>query len=187
MPGGTEVRTAGTPADIVPFKRVEPRKEDKYRTCVPLLTLKAAAGTFGDAQAVEPDGWAEIPGSRKLRPGMFVAQVVGRSMELRIPDGAWCLFQSPVVGGRQGRIVLVQHRDIHDPETGGSYTVKRYKSDKESDGLGSWRHTEVQLIPENPEFSPIVLREVRDDEVCVVAELVEVLRVSNRSVRSKRG
>ena len=190
VPGGTEVRTAGTPgtpADIVPFKRVEPRKEDKYRTCVPLLTLKAAASTFGDAQAVEPDGWAEIPGSRELRPGMFVAQVVGRSMELRIPDGAWCLFQSPVVGGRQGRIVLVQHRDIHDPETGGSYTVKRYKSEKESDGLGSWRHTEVQLIPENPEFSPIVLREVREDEVCVVAELVEVLRVNNRGVRSKRG
>ncbi|MCL5966114.1 MAG: S24 family peptidase [Deltaproteobacteria bacterium] len=127
-------------------------------------------------QDVEPEGWAEISVARKLCPGMFVAQVVGRSMEPRIPDGAWCLFQSPVVGSRQGRTVLVQHRDIQDPETGGSYTVKRYKSEKESDGMGSWRHTEIRLLPENPEFEPIVLKEVRDHEVRVVAELVEVLR-----------
>lgn len=72
--------------------------------------------------------------------------------------------------------MLVQHRDISDPETGGSYTVKRYRSEKESDGSGSWRHTEIRLLPENPQFEPIILRGVRDDEVHVVAELLEVLR-----------
>jgi phage repressor protein C with HTH and peptisase S24 domain len=107
---------------------------------------------------------------------MFLAQVVGRSMEPRIPDGSWCLFQSPVEGDRQGRVVLVQHRDIDDPETGGSYTVKRYESEKEGDDSGSWRHTEIRLLPENPDFAPIVLREVNDDEFNVIAEVVEVLR-----------
>jgi len=160
---------------VLPFRRVTPREEDKYRTCVPLLTLKAAAGSFGDVQAVEPDGWVEPNSKRRLRPGMFVAQVVGRSMEPGIPDGAWCLFRSPVEGTRQGRVVLVQHRDIDDPETGGSYTVKRYESRKESDGAGSWRHTEIRLVPENTEFSPIILRGVRDDEFHVIAEVVEVL------------
>jgi phage repressor protein C with HTH and peptisase S24 domain len=107
---------------------------------------------------------------------MFVAQVVGRSMEPRIPDGSWCLFQAPVEGSRQGRIVLVQHRGIDDPETGGSYTVKRYRSEKGGDGAGSWRHAEIRLEPLNPGFSPLILRDVRDDELRVVAELVEVLR-----------
>jgi len=162
-------------AAVLPFRRVTSREEDKYRTCVPLLTLKAAAGAFGDIQVVEPDGWVEPNAKRRLRPGMFVAQVVGRSMEPRIPDGGWCLFQSPVEGTRQGRVVLVQHRDIDDPETGGSYTVKRYESDKESDGAGGWRHTEIRLVPENAEFAPIILREVRDDEFHVIAEVVEVL------------
>ncbi|MCL6507328.1 MAG: DEAD/DEAH box helicase family protein [Bryobacteraceae bacterium] len=158
-----------------PFRRVTPREEDKYRTCVPLLTLKAAAGAFGNVQAVEADVWVEIKTSRHLRPGMFVAQVVGRSMEPGIPDGAWCLFRSPVEGTRQGRVVLVQHRDIDDPETGGSYTVKRYESRKESDDAGSWRHSEIRLLPENPDFAPIILRDVRDDEFHIIAEVVEVL------------
>lgn len=111
---------------------------------------------------------------RRLQPGMFVAQVLGRSMELGIPDGAWCLFRAPVEGSRQGKIVLVEHRDIHDPETGGSYTVKRYRSRKAADAEG-WRHMEIRLEPENPEFAPIVLREADEGEVRMVAELVEVL------------
>lgn len=31
--------------------------------------------------------WVEPQTTRKLRAGMFVAQVVGKSMEPRIPDG----------------------------------------------------------------------------------------------------
>ena len=49
---------------------------------------------------------------------MFVAQVVGKSMEPVIPDGAYCLFASPVTGTRQGKTVLVQLRNGADPETG---------------------------------------------------------------------
>jgi len=161
---------------LEPFRRVTALEKDKYRTCVPLLKLKAAAGAFGDVQAVEPDGWVEPHTERRLGPGMFVAQVVGRSMEPRIPDGGWCLFQSPVEGSRRGRVVLVQHRDIDDPETGGAYTVKRYESDKESDGSGSWRHTEIRLLPENRAFTEIILKDVRDDEFHIIAEVVEVLR-----------
>ena len=59
----------------------------------------------------------------QLRPGMFVAQVVGRFMEPAIPDGAWCLFRAPVEGTRQVKTVLVQLRDGTDPETGERYTA----------------------------------------------------------------
>ncbi|MBM3301430.1 MAG: S24 family peptidase, partial [Deltaproteobacteria bacterium] len=158
-----------------PFRRVTPQEEEKYQKYIPILTLKAAAGVFGDIQAVEADGWAEVETTRRLRSGMFLAQVVGHSMEPQIADGSWCLFQSPVEGTRQGRVVLVQHRDIDDPETGGSYTVKRYESEKESDGEGTWRHTEIRLLPENQDYPPIILRDVRDDEFHVIAEVVEVL------------
>ncbi len=159
-----------------PFQRVTPKAEDKYRTCVPLNTLKAAAGAFGESQEVEPEGWVVPSTTRPLSQGMFVAQVVGRSMEPAIPDAAWCLFRSPVTGTRQGRTVLVQHRSIHDPETGGSYTVKRYESDKVHENNGSWRHQVIRLVSANPDFPPIVLETVPEGEVAVIAELVEVLR-----------
>ena len=105
---------------------------------------------------------------------MFVAQVVGRSMEPTIPDGAYCLFGAPVTGTRQGKTVLVQLRDAIDPETGERYTVKRYESAKVS-VEGSWRHVKVTLKPNNPEFAPIELSDADEGQVQVVAELVEVL------------
>jgi len=157
---------------------VQPRPEDRYVTCAPLVPLKAAAGAFSDPQIVE-DGnweWVEIEGQRRLRPGMFVAQVVGRSMEPAIPDGSYCLFSSPVEGSRQGRTVLVQMRDDKDPETGERYTVKRYQSEKTVAPDGTWRHSKITLLPNNPAFEPIVLTAEDEDAVHVVAEVVEVFR-----------
>lgn len=152
-----------------------PRETEKYRQYVPLFSLKAAAGAFGSVQVVEPLGWVQ-PGTRhRLRPGMFVAQVIGRSMEPRIPGGSYCLFSSPVTGSRQGRIVLVQHRAIRDPETAASYTVKRYESETVYDEDGTWRRRLIRLVPLNRDYEPIVLKGVSDDEVEVVAELLEVL------------
>ncbi|MDE0459277.1 MAG: S24 family peptidase [Chromatiales bacterium] len=107
---------------------------------------------------------------------MFVAQVVGKSMEPAIPDGAYCLFRAPVEGTRQGKIVLVQMRDDIDPESGQRYTVKRYGSEKAADG-DAWRHTRISLSPVNPDFQPIVLTgtDTDDGQFQVVAEVVEVL------------
>ena len=95
-------------------------------------------------------------------------------MEPAIPDGAWCLFASPVTGSRQGRTVLVRLRDALDPETGARYTVKRYESDKTPDG-DTWRHAAVRLKPLNPAFETIVLSAADEDQVEVVAEVVDVM------------
>jgi len=105
---------------------------------------------------------------------MFVAQVVGKSMEPAIPDGAWCLFRAPVEGSRQGKTVLVQLRDATDPETGQRYTVKRYESEKAVKD-DSWRHERITLKPLNSDFEPIVLAGRDAGELQVIAELVEVL------------
>jgi len=165
-------------AKVLPFRprTVEPKPGERYVTCVPLVPLKAAAGAFGDPQHIESEGfeWCEVETRHRLRPGMFVAQVVGKSMEPAIPDGAWCLFSAPIEGTRQGKIVLVQLRDITDPDTGQRYTVKRYESEKAAKG-DSWRHERVTLKPINPDFEPIVLTSHDGGQLQVIAELVEVL------------
>ena len=170
---------AGTPAR--PTRRllrlVTPDAAARYVNCVPLVPLQAAAGAFGDPHAIPDESdweWVELDTARSLRPGMFVAQVVGKSMEPRIPDGAYCLFMSPVTGTRQGRTVLVQLRDAVDPDSGERFTVKRYRSDKAADEDG-WRHVRVVLEPSNPEFSPIELKIEDEGSVAVVAELVDVI------------
>jgi hypothetical protein len=55
---------------------------------------------------------------------------VGKSMSRRIPNGSWCLFLEPFDGSRNGKVVIVQSRDIQDLDTGGQYTVKIYRSAK---------------------------------------------------------
>ena len=150
--------------------------EERYVTCVPLVPLQAAAGAFGEPQHVEEDRfeWVAVKSGHRLREGMFVAQVVGRSMEPTIPNGAWCLFRAPVAGTRQGKTVLVQLRDATDPETGERYTVKRYDSQKMQLDE-SWQHTRITLKPANPDFEPIILTPHDEGELSVVAELLEVL------------
>ena len=141
-----------------PLRLVDPPPaRQRYVTCLPLVPLKAAAGAFSDVQRVEDDGfdWVAVESGHRLRRGMFVAQVVGKSMEPAIPDGAFCLFRAPVEGTRQGKLVLVQMRDDTDPESGQRYTVKRYGSEKAADG-DAWRHTRINLSPVNPDFEPIV-------------------------------
>ena len=111
---------------------------------------------------------------RRLTQSMFVGQVVGKSMEPRIPDGAWCLFTREVGGSRHGRILLVQHQSISDLDTGGQYTVKRYERAPQAAGEGRELRGMIVLRPINPDYEPIRIEE-GDEEVQVMAELVEVL------------
>jgi type I restriction enzyme, R subunit len=167
----------GTSRRLPPGLRiVDGRPDERYKTCVPLVSLKAAAGAFGDPQHVEENGfeWVEFNSRHRLGRGMFVAQVTGKSMEPTIPDGSWCLFRAPFEGSRQGKMVLVQLRDVADSETGQRYTVKRYESEKATKG-DSWRHDRITLKPVNPDFQPIVFTDASAGEVNVVAELVEVI------------
>ena len=162
---------------------VRPDHRERYKSQVPLLPLRVAAGAFGDPQHLPGDEefeWVSVQSCRRLRPGMFAARIAGRSMEPAIPDGALCLFAAPVEGTRQGKTVLVELRDAIDPETGERYTVKRYESDKGASQDGSWEHARITLKPINPEFQPIALAPEEGERLQVVAELVEVLDEGQR-------
>ena len=160
---------------------VTPKPKDRYVTCVPLVPLTAAAGSFGGGDSIEEERgedndfeWTAPKTNHRLCKGMFVAQVSGKSMEPIIPDGAWCLFRSPLEGSRHNAIVLVQLRDMIDAETGERYTIKRYSSRKAVKG-DEWRHTKIVLSPINPAYEPIVITENAEERVRVLAEFVEVL------------
>ena len=79
-------------------------------------------------------------------------------------------------GSRNGKIVVVQHRSIEDPDLGGRYTVKVYWSEKIRSSDGEWRHNLIRLVPDStdPAFQPIELHD-GEGEVLVIAELVSVL------------
>lgn len=103
---------------------------------------------------------------------------MGESMNRRIPNGAWCLFRANPTGTRQGKVVVVQHRSIADPETGGRYTVKLYTSEKVPAEEGDWRHERITLRPDSdrPEFEPIELAAGDDEDgLRVIAEMLMVL------------
>jgi SOS-response transcriptional repressor LexA len=61
-----------------------------------------------------------------------------------------------------------------DPESNQRFTVKRYDSVKTAEGE-QWRHTSITLKALNPDFPPIPLVGLDEDQVPVIAELVEVL------------
>jgi uncharacterized protein len=160
----------GLDLSIVRFEKANP-----YKTHVPIFDLKAAAGGFSDAQFAEEYQWVELPGYIKISEGMFVMQVVGESMNRRIPNGSWCLFKANPGGTRNGKVVLVQHREIEDPDHGGSYTVKVYHSEKTIDEDVAI-NTKIVLKPDSNAYgySPIVIED-DNESLVVLGEFLVVL------------
>ncbi len=146
-----------------------------YETHVPIYDLQAAAGGFSEVQSVEEFQWVELPEHINVSEGMFVMRVVGESMNRRIPNGSWCLFKSNPAGTRNGKTVLVQHRDIEDPDHGGSYTVKVYHSEKTMDD-NAVINKKITLKPDTNAFgySPVVLEDT-DKELVVIGEYLVVV------------
>jgi uncharacterized protein len=178
-----EVAHSVTPraeSNVIPLRRVTKEEREAGMAAAPVVDLRFAAGTFSETQALEDgaDDWVAIPDWVRPQPGLFVAQVVGESMNRRIPNGAWCLFRANPAGSRQGKVVVVQHRSIEDPETGGRYTVKIYTSEKVPAENGGWRHQRITLHPDSdrPGFEPIEMDvHEGEDSFVVAAELLTVL------------
>ena len=162
---------------VLPFRLLPAKDVKPYVNSVPLFDLKFAAGAFSDFQATGEEEWVELPDGMAPAQGLFVAQVIGESMNKRIPNGSWCLFRAKPAGTRQGKIVVAQHRAITDAENGASYTVKLYGSEKVISDDGTWKHVRVTLSPSStdPGFRDIVLLENDAANVNIVAELLAVL------------
>jgi type I restriction enzyme R subunit len=175
-------------AEVLPFRRMPAEQVRPFVNAVPVYDIKVAAGRFSAPQAVQevpqheevtnPSAfeWAALDARRRPAPGMFVAQVVGESMNRKIPNGAWCLWRLNPGGSRQGKVVLAEHNDIDDTDLG-SYTVKVYESEKVSTDGGGWKHSRITLKPDStdPTYQPLVFENLADGKLRIIAELVEVL------------
>ena len=146
----------------------------KYVTHLPLYSLRAAATRFGEDSEVEELEWLRAREGLRLTEGMFVAQVVGRSMEPFIHDGSYCIFRAPVVGSRHGRLLLIQ--EIKSAGSNSAFTVKRYTSHKSPAPEYEWQNETIRLEPLNREFEAFDLApDEFESRYRVIAEFVEAL------------
>ena len=147
-----------------------------FVTHLPRYALAVAAGPFLEnpvlaQESFEDQAWEEAPAGLRLTREMFVAEIVGHSMEPLITDGSLCVFRRGVTGSRQGRLVLVEALG----EAGNDrYTVKRYRSEKRMTDAGEWAHERIRLEPLNPAFEAWDL-DPQEDRYRILAEFVDVL------------
>lgn len=164
--------------DARPFQIMRSRDIRPWENSVPLLDLKIAAGDFSDAQSLEADAleWVALPDHIHPRPGQFVAQIVGESMNKRVPNGAWALFSTDLRGSKQGKVVLAQRREDGDPEQGGRYTLKIYDASKrEGDDGAVYEAIVLRPHSSDPDFLPIEIDLEDEERPLIVATLVLTL------------
>jgi hypothetical protein len=183
--GADTPAAARTPSNVVPFRHVSKEERDAGLVSAPVIDLRSAVGAFSGSKALDvgAEDWVELPDWVHAQPGLFVAQVVGESMNRRISNGSWCLFRAAPTGVREGKVVVVQHHSIKDPETGEPYTVKLYSREKVPSKDGGWRHDRITLRPDSdqPQFAPIEINVADGDEgPSVVAEMLAVLSPPGR-------
>jgi SOS-response transcriptional repressor LexA len=156
--------------DRIFARTVEPATIQPFRTHLPLYSLRAAATRFGEDMQVEEEEWVRIPEGLRAADNLFVAHVVGRSMEPRIPDGSLNVFRAPVVGSRQNKIVLVEL--LGELDDSARYTIKRYTSRKSEQRAGEWQHDSIRLEPLNSEFQAF---DLEPHGLRVIAEWIRTL------------
>jgi SOS-response transcriptional repressor LexA len=168
----TEVAIAGNPQRTVDrlFDEHVDGEVRPWVTHLPLYGLRAAATKFGEGMDSPLEEWVRAPSRLRITEDLFVAHVVGRSMEPLIPDGSLCIFRAGVKGTRQGKRLLIEK--FGETDFSSRYTVKRYTSRKAHDQEGNWSHEEIRLEPLNPEFEAFTLG---PDEFRVIGEFLEVL------------
>ena len=136
----------------------------RYRSYLPLYSLRAACGVLGEGRDVAPEGWVKAEGIGKLDNTMVVVRAEGDSMEPTIHDGDLCVVRKVGGGNYADQIVLAQRNDkSSDPESGGAYLLKKLVKKGDKTLLRSINH----------EYSDIAVE--RNNDIAVVAYLHKVL------------
>jgi len=150
-------------------------EEDKYITFYPVYSIRAACGRFGDLEPVEQLGWMQVQGYSHKNRKRFVVQAVGQSMEPRIHDGDYCLFEAYSGGSREGKIVLTDNIGDVDDDYSGSFTIKEYHSKKTYNEDGEWEHESITLKSLNRLYPNIEIDPEEASDFKVIAEFLELI------------
>lgn len=148
------------------------------RFTIPLYDLYAAAGSFSELQSNYTFSQIEVDEKYTKNGDYFAFKVVGESMNRRIPNGSICIFKKYSGGSRDGKIVLVENRDIQDPDFKAGFTVKTYSSQK-SIKEETWGHDEIVLKPNSydQKYTDIILNPEQAEGMKVIAEFITVLNM----------
>ena len=165
-------------AKVIPFRprTVEPKPEERYVTCVPLVPLKAAAGAFGDPQHIEDDGfeWVAVESRHRLRPGCS---------SRRSSASPWSPPSPTARGASSAPRSRARARARPSSSNSATPPTPRPASATPSSATRARRPRRAtpgatsasRSSPLNPDFEPIVLTGRDEGELQVIAELVEVL------------
>ncbi len=148
---------------------------ERYKNYLPLYSIRAACGYFGEGEEAEVQGWISAEGIGRLNEDMFVVQAAGNSMEPRIHNGDYCVFEQYKGGSRNGKIVLAQHRGYYDDDNAGAFSIKEYNSTKSADEYGNWQHEFIELRPLNPAYNPISLTPDDIEDFRIIGEFIDTL------------
>ena len=99
---------------------------DSSNNLIPFYDFYAAAGSFSEMQSEKDFTLIEVPENLKSRSDYFACKIVGESMNRVIPNGSICLFKSYTGGSRNGKILLIENRDLQDPDFNSAFTIKTY-------------------------------------------------------------
>lgn len=160
---------------LVPYKKpVE--NEQQVRELIPLYNFYAAAGTFSEMQSEKDFTLIEGPENFKSVKEYFACEIIGESMNRVIPNGSICLFKPETGGSRNGKIVLVENRDIQDPDFNSAFTIKTYSSEKMISEEG-WKHESITLRPNSfdPSYKEIIINEDNGAGMRIIGEFVKIL------------
>lgn len=146
------------------------------RNPIPLFDFYAAAGTFSEIQSNKDYTLIEGP-ENSSKNDYFACRIIGESMNRVIPNGSICLFKSYTGGSRNGKILLIENRDLQDPDFNSAFTIKTYSSEKFV-SKESWEHTLIKLRPNSfdSDYQNIIITEENAQEMRVVGEFVKILK-----------
>jgi hypothetical protein len=150
--------------------------DEELSNPIPLYDFYAVAGSFSEMQSGQDFTLIEGPANSGGSSDYFACKIVGESMNRVIPNGSICLFKTYTGGSRNGKIVLVENRNIQDPDFNSAFTIKTYSSEK-SITDDQWEHTSIVLRPNSYDdsYENIVINEENVAGMRVVGEFVRVL------------
>ena len=152
--------------------------ESELRNPIPLYNFYAAAGTFSELQSEKDFTLIEGPEDNSNN-NYFACRIIGESMNRVIPNGSICLFKTYSGGSRNGKILLIENKDIQDPDFNSAFTIKTYSSEKIVTNE-NWEHTSIVLRPNSHDssYQDIIIKEDNAAEMRVIGEFVKILSES---------
>jgi superfamily II DNA or RNA helicase/HKD family nuclease len=150
--------------------------EEKLRNPIPLYNFYAAAGSFSEIQSEKNYRLIEGP-ENSSNSNYFACKIIGESMNRVIPNGSICLFKTYNGGSRDGKILLIENRDLQDPDFNSAFTIKTYSSEKIL-MEHNWEHTSIVLRPNSfdSSYQNIIITEQNASEMRVVGEFIRILK-----------